>query len=59
MKTLNIVMLGIMVPTFVVSVFSMNVPIPLQEREYAFWLILALALISVIGIIYIGKKFKW
>ena len=59
MKTLNIVMLGIMVPTFVVSVFSMNVPIPLQEFEFSFWLILGLALISVVGIIIIGRKFKW
>jgi magnesium transporter len=59
MKTLNIVMLGIMVPTFVVSVFSMNVPIPMQEREYAFWFILGLAFISVAGVILIGKKFRW
>ncbi len=59
MKTLNIVMLGIMVPTFVVSVFSMNVPIPMQEHEYSFWMILGLALISVAGIIIIGRKFKW
>ncbi len=59
MKTLNIVMLGIMVPTFVVSVFSMNVPIPLQEREYAFWVILGLALASIVAIIFVGKKFKW
>ena len=59
MKTLNIVMLGIMVPTFVVSVFSMNVPIPLQEHEFSFWMILGLALISVAGIIIIGRKFKW
>ncbi len=59
MKTLNIVMLGIMVPTFVVSVFSMNVPIPMQEHPISFWGILGLALASIVGIIIIGKKFKW
>jgi magnesium transporter len=59
MKTLNLVMVGIMVPTFVVSVFSMNVPIPLQEREYAFWIILGLALASIATIFFAGKKFKW
>ncbi len=34
MKTLNIIMLGIMVPTLVVSIFSMNVPIPGQEHPH-------------------------
>lgn len=59
MKTLNIVMLGIMIPTFVVSVFSMNVPIPLQDREYAFWLIVLLGLGSFLGVLVAWKKFKW
>jgi magnesium transporter len=59
MKTLNIVMLGIMIPTFVVSVFSMNVPIPMQDKEYAFWIILALALASFVAVVVAWKKFKW
>ncbi|HOV98964.1 MAG TPA: magnesium transporter CorA family protein [Bacteroidota bacterium] len=59
MKTLNIVMLGIMIPTFVVSVFSMNVPIPMQDKEYAFWIILVLALASFVAVVFARKKFKW
>ncbi len=59
MKTLNIVMLGIMIPTFVVSVFSMNVPIPLQDKAYSFYLILLLAIGSFIGVVIAWKKFKW
>ncbi len=59
MKTLNIVMLGIMIPTFVVSVFSMNVPIPMQDKEYAFWIILVLALASFVAVVVAWKKFKW
>jgi magnesium transporter len=43
MKTLNIVTISIMVPTFVVSVFSMNVGIPLSGHPWAFWAILGLA----------------
>ena len=43
MKTLNIITISIMVPTFVVSVFSMNVGIPLAERAWAFWVILGIA----------------
>jgi magnesium transporter len=40
MKTLNIITISIMVPTFVVSVFSMNVGIPMATHPWAFWVIL-------------------
>ncbi len=43
MKTLNIITISIMVPTFVVSVFSMNVGIPMAEHPWAFWVILGAA----------------
>jgi len=46
MKTLNIVTISIMVPTFVVSVFSMNVGIPMAERGWAFWAILGVAAVA-------------
>jgi magnesium transporter len=46
MKTLNIITILIMVPTFVVSVFSMNVPIPLATRSWAFWGILGLGVVA-------------
>jgi magnesium transporter len=49
MKTLNIVTIAIMVPTFVVSAFSMNVTIPLQKRAYAFWIIMGMAIASVLA----------
>jgi magnesium transporter len=48
MKTLNIITIAIMVPTFVVSAFSMNVPIPLGEHPFAFVIIMGLALTSVL-----------
>jgi magnesium transporter len=48
MKTLNIITIGIMVPTFVVSAFSMNVPIPFQHYPYAFYGIMGLAALSVL-----------
>jgi magnesium transporter len=46
MKTLNIITISIMVPTFVVSVFSMNVGIPLADRGWAFWAILGAAVVA-------------
>lgn len=46
MKTLNIITISIMVPTFVVSVFSMNVTIPLADFKWAFWAILGASAIA-------------
>lgn len=50
MKTLNIITIGIMVPTLVVSMFSMNVKMPLQDMENVFWLIMGLAIASAAGV---------
>jgi magnesium transporter len=59
MKTLTIITIAIMVPTFVVSAFSMNVPIPLQEREYAFWIVMAMALFSIGSVWLVWKRKRW
>ncbi|MGE5340625.1 MAG: magnesium transporter CorA family protein [Candidatus Omnitrophota bacterium] len=60
MKTLNIITIGIMVPTFIVSLFSMNVtPIALQGHPYAFWLVIAISIVSVIGFMLFWKFKKW
>lgn len=56
MKTLNIITIGIMVPTLVVSIFSMNVLMPFdKEWPFAFWAILGLAAISVGLFMFIWK----
>jgi magnesium transporter len=60
MKTLNLIAISIMLPTFVVSLFSMNVGIPLQKNPYAFWFILALAVISVaLTVYFFRRRKKW
>jgi len=59
MKTLNIITIGIMVPTLVVSIFSMNVGIPLQQHPQAFWLIVGLAAVSVFAVIMVWRRRKW
>ncbi|MDO9391937.1 MAG: magnesium transporter CorA family protein [bacterium] len=59
MKTLNIITIGIMVPTFVVSAFSMNVKIPIQDHPLAFWIIIGLALVSVAGFMIFWRFKKW
>lgn len=59
MKTLNIITIAIMVPTLVVSVFSMNVMIPLQRLTHAFWIILGIGGVSMVGFFLFWKHRKW
>lgn len=59
MKTLTIITIGIMVPTLVVSAFSMNVKIPLSDLEFAFWIIIGLALLSIGTVMFVWKRKKW
>ena len=59
MKMLNLITIGIMVPTLVVSAFSMNVKIPIQDHPYAFWIIIGLAATSVAGLVVYLRIKKW
>ena len=59
MKTLTVITIGIMVPTLVVSAFSMNVSIPLEKQPQAFWIIMALALLSAFGFLFYWFKRRW
>ncbi len=58
-KTLNIITIAIMVPTFVVSAFSMNVRIPLAQLPTAFWMIMGMAGLSMAGFLFFWKLLKW
>jgi magnesium transporter len=59
MKTLNIITIAIMLPTLVVSIFSMNVAFPGKDFEHMFWIIMAMALISVVLVRFIWWWKKW
>ncbi|MEO0108096.1 MAG: CorA family divalent cation transporter, partial [candidate division WOR-3 bacterium] len=59
MKTLNLITIGIMVPTFVVSAFSMNVGIPFSGHPHAFWIILGLAGVSLVGMLLFWRYKRW
>jgi len=57
MKTLNIIMIGLMVPTLVFAVFSINVEIPLDEHSpFYFWLVTGLAMISTLAFLFLWKR---
>ncbi len=58
-KFLNIITIAIMVPTFVVSAFSMNVTLPLPSSVSSFWIIMGLAILSVVGFMIFWKYKKW
>jgi len=57
-KALTILTITIMLPTLIVSIFSMNVRIPLASSYHAFWIIFIMAVssASVIGLLWWRKK---
>ncbi|MFH1676486.1 MAG: magnesium transporter CorA family protein [bacterium] len=59
-KTLTIITIGIMIPTFVVSAFSMNVAIPLaRDNPISFWIILIMAAASLASVVLYSWYRKW
>jgi magnesium transporter len=58
-KALTIITIAIMLPTLIVSIFSMNVRIPLEPYYHAFWIITALAGVSVVTIAILWRKLHW
>jgi magnesium transporter len=61
LKTLNIITICIMVPTLVVSIFSMNVSLPVIQEgtTSSFWQIMVLALLSVMLVIFVWRFRRW
>lgn len=59
MKTLTIITIAIMLPTLIVSIFSMNVNFPGRDHPAMFWFIVALALGSVLFVRFILWWKKW
>ena len=59
MKTLTILTIAIMLPTLVVSIFSMNVEFPGRNHPWAFWGILMLASFSVVAVRLMWRWKRW
>ncbi len=47
------------IPTLVSSLFGMNVPVPLQDHPYAFWLILVLITSAMAITVFFFKRNRW
>ncbi len=60
-KTLTILSICIMLPTLIVSLFSMNVPLPLKQEGtlISFWIVSGLAVLSVVVILLLRRYRKW
>jgi len=58
-KTLTIMTIAIMLATFIVSLFSMNVSIPLEPYHHAFWIITALSVASVVVLVLLWRRYHW
>jgi magnesium transporter len=56
MKSLTLITISIMLPTLVVSAFSMNVELPLPQGPVRFWIIMAMAAASAAGVLLVWKK---
>jgi len=58
-KTLTIITIAIMLPTLIVSIFSMNVEFPGREHPHMFWMILVLAALSVGAVRFVWRWKGW
>ncbi|MCE5187521.1 MAG: magnesium transporter CorA family protein [Planctomycetaceae bacterium] len=58
-KALTVITIAIMLPTLVVSLFSMNVRIPLAGHHHAFWIIALLAAMSAMTVAFLWWRKRW
>ena len=58
-KKLNVITIWMMVPTFVVSAYGMNVALPLSQHPNAFWMLMGICLILVWLVIMFWRHKNW
>lgn len=58
-QTLTVLTIILTVPTIIASLYGMNVPIPLGDNPYAFWMVLGLIGVTVSGVISVFKHYRW
>ncbi len=58
-KALTILTILIMLPTLIVSIFSMNVQIPLAKHPFGFWMIAGLAVFTSLLIGFLWWRKRW
>ena len=58
-KKLNVITIWMMVPTFVVSAYGMNVALPLSDHPDAFWMLMGICLILIWLVMMFWKHKNW
>ncbi len=58
-QTLTVLTIILTIPTIIASLYGMNVPLPLSEHPFAFWMVLTVIVIAVMTVIFIFKKSRW
>jgi len=58
-KTLTLLTILLTIPTIVASLYGMNVPLPLQDNIFSFWLLLLVIVGAVSGALYFFKRNEW
>ena len=58
-KRLTSIGIFLTVPTIVASLYGMNVALPNEASQYAFWQILATIIVIASTVIYVFKRLKW
>ena len=58
-KRLNVIMIALMLPTLIISIFSMNLPIPFQSQMSMFWLVVLVAAVSAAAVTFILQRRQW
>lgn len=58
-KTLTVLTILLTIPTIISSLYGMNVPLPLMESQYAFWIVIGSIVVVVTFVLWLFKKNEW
>lgn len=58
-KTLTVLTILLTIPTIVASLFGMNVAVPFEDDPNAFWIVVAIILVSVTAVVTYFKRNQW
>lgn len=58
-RTLTVITILLTIPTIVASLYGMNVPLPLQNNVFAFWMVIVSILLVVAVVVFIFRRNKW
>jgi magnesium transporter len=58
-RTLTILTILLTIPTIMASLYGMNVPLPLGDHPYAFWMVVGAIVLTVVGVVLLFKHHKW